>query len=81
MLKFNKLLYFFQNQYYLRISKRATINKIMSAVFCRGRDFATFSPKPFSKCRIKKCLGAPFDEFAWGLMLKKSIERCQTVCL
>ena len=39
MLKFNKLLYLFQNQYYLKISKRATINKIVSAVFCRGHDF------------------------------------------
>ena len=40
-----------------------------SSVFCRGRDFATFSLK--SKCRIKNHLGAPFVayEFAWGQIL------------
>jgi len=42
------------------------------AVFCRGRDFATFSLKK-SKCRIQNCLGAPFVayEFAWGRILNK----------
>jgi len=37
------------------------------SVFCRGRDFGTFSLKKI-KCRIQNNLGAPFgaSKFAWG---------------
>ena len=41
-------------------------------MFCRGRDFATFSQKN-SNCHIQNRLGAPFVacEFTWGIVLSK----------
>ena len=43
------------------------------SVFCRGRDFATFSPRK-SKCRIQNRLGTPFVayKFACGRIVNKN---------